>query len=311
MSLLENIRVFVRVVELGSLSAAGRHMRLSPAVCSQRVQSLERHLGVRLFNRTTRQMQPTEQGLIYYEGCLEVMRTLEAAESAVVGAGAEPQGELRVTAPLGLGRDVIAPAIAAFREKYPDIKVRLRMSEHLIDIVKEGLDVAIRLAPMPDSSLTMRKVAECERVLVASPAYVEANGVPGVPHDLASRQCLALRFPGSRQFRWSLSGPGGEERIAVSGDMDSDHSGVLLDWALAGHGIALAPLFEVVGHLRAGRLVTVLRDHTPEPATLAILYPHRQLLPPKTKLFAEFMQRELGRAVERMLDGATRDQLPR
>lgn len=303
MSLLENIQVFVRVVELGSLSAAGRHMRLSPAVCSQRVLSLERHLGLRLFNRTTRQMQPTEQGLVYYEGCLEVVRALEAAESAVVGAGGAPKGELRVTAPLGLGQEVIAPAVLAFRRNYPDIRVRLRMSEHLVDVLKEGLDAAIRLGPMPDSSLTMRKIAECERCLVAAPDYVARRGAPAEPADLERHECLLLRFPGSQQFRWTLDGPGGLHKLSLTGELDSDHGAVLLDWALAGQGVLMKPLFEVAAHLRAGRLVPVLPEWTPEPATLGILYPHRQMVAPKVRLFADFMQGELASAVESMRDG--------
>lgn len=163
--LLENMQVFVRVVELGSLSAAGRHLRLSPAVVSHRLQQLENHLGARLLNRTTRQVQPTEQGAAYYDACQEVLTALEQAESVIADAGGSPRGHLRVTAPLGFARRVLAPLVPAFVARYPQLSVRLRLSDHLLDLVRESVDVAIRLGVLPDSSLIARKLCDCPRVL--------------------------------------------------------------------------------------------------------------------------------------------------
>ncbi len=148
--LLENMQVYVRVVELGSLSAAGRHLRLSPAVVSHRLQQLENHLGVRLLNRTTRQVQPTEQGAAYYEACQEVLAALAHAESVVAETGGTPKGSLRVTAPLGLGRRILAPLIPGFIARYPQLDVRLRLSDHLLDLLREAVDVAIRLAVLAE-----------------------------------------------------------------------------------------------------------------------------------------------------------------
>ncbi len=159
MALLENIRVFVRVLELGSLSAAGRHLRMSPAVVSHRLQQLESHLGVRLLHRTTRQVQPTEQGQAFYNACHDVLQAVEQAEAAVSDAGAMPRGNLRVTAPLGLGRRILAPLIPAFRARHPQVEVRLRLSDHILDLLQEQLDAAVRMAPLPDSSLIVRKIA--------------------------------------------------------------------------------------------------------------------------------------------------------
>lgn len=305
MSLLENIRVFVRVVELGSLSAAGRHMRISPAVASHRMKELEKHVGVRLFNRTTRQLSPTEQGKLFYEGCLEVLHALEQAEATVAAVGGRPRGAIRVTVPLGLGRRVIAPAVPDFHALYPEIEVRLRLSDYMIDLAREGVEVAIRLAALDDSSLKMRKICECERVLCAAPAYLEERGTPETPEDLAEHNCLQLRYPGSTQFRWPLQTKDGISKLAVSGPFESDDGDILTDWALSGQGIIMKPLFEVAGHLRSGALHPVLLQTPPEPVSLAILYPHRRLLAPKIKAFADFMQDRCQQELDAMLGGLT------
>ena len=173
MAYLDNIAVFVRVVELGNLSAAGRDMRISPAVASNRIKELEKHLGVRLFNRTTRQLMPTEHGSVFYAGAKQVLEAVTEAEAAVSALSGQPRGTIRVTAPLGLGRRLIASGIPDFRDKYPDIEVRLRLSDHNVDIMKEGIDVAFRLGLLEDSSLRMRGIMDCERVLVAAPRYLD------------------------------------------------------------------------------------------------------------------------------------------
>ena len=297
MSLLENIRVFVRVVELGGLSAAGRNLRLSPAVISHRLQQLEDHLGVRLLNRTTRQVQVTEQGGVFYEACLEVLGAVERAETAVSEIGATPRGTLRVTAPLGLGRRAVAPLAAAFRDQHPKVEVRLRLSDHLLDLLREGVDVAVRLAALRDSGLVMHKIASCPRLLCAAPAYLAARGVPERPEDLLQHDCLLLRFPGSLQFTWTVSGPDGPMKLAVAGPLDADDGDVLTAWAVAGRGIVLKPRFEVAAELAAGRLVPVLPEFPPEPATLAVLYPHRTHLPGKVRAFTDCIVPRLRAAV--------------
>lgn len=303
MSLLENMRIFVRVVELGSLTMAGRNLRVSPAVASHRLKELEKHLGVRLLNRTTRQLHPTEQGLVYYRGCVEVLHALEIAESSVAEAGGALRGAVKVTAPLGLGRTVVGPAVPLFREKYPEIDVRLRLSDHLLDLLREGADASIRLARIDDSSFTMRKIFDCERVLCAAPAYLARRGVPSEPPDLMRHDCLLLRFPGSQQYQWDLTGPDGPARLPVRGPMDADDGEILTNWAVAGHGIVLRPLFEVATHLRSGALMPVLLDFPAEPVTLAMLYPHRKLLAPKVKAFADFMVDHCGSALRGILGG--------
>jgi DNA-binding transcriptional LysR family regulator len=303
MALLENMRVFVRVVELRSLSAAGRQLRLSPAVVSHRILQLENHLGVRLLNRTTRQTQATEQGSVFYEACLEVLRALEHAESSVAAAGAAPRGSLRVTAPLGFGRRVLAPMVPAFQAAYPHVELRLRLSDHLLDLLNEAVDVAVRMAVLTDSSFIVRKIADCPRILCAAPAYLEAHGEPESPEALVDHHCLLLRFPGSQQFQWTLRGPDGPMKLAVAGRFDADDGDVLTGWALAGQGIVMKPVWEIADHLRAGALRPILPDFPPEPVTLAVLYPHRKLLPVKVKVFADFAVEHIRAHVAHAVEG--------
>ena len=153
--------------------------------------------------------------------------------------------------------------------------------------------MAIRLAVLTDSSLIARKIADCPRLLCAAPSYLAEKGTPERPEDLLDHQCLLLRFPGSQQFRWTLRTAEGPEAVAVSGRMDADDGDMLTEWALLGQGIVLKPAFEVAEHLRGGRLFPYFR--TPEPVTLAVVYPHRRLLPAKVKAFADFMVEEVGR----------------
>lgn len=289
MALLENMRIFVRVVELGSLSAAGRNLRMSPAMVSHRIQQLETHLGVRLLNRTTRQLQATEAGVEFYQGCLEVLEAVERAHSTIVTGSTLPSGSVRVTAPLGFGRRVLAPLVPEFCAANTLVEVRLRLSDHLLDLLREAVDVAVRMATLKDSSFVARKIADLRRVLVAAPSYLAERGQPRTPADLADHNCLLLRFPGTQQFQWTLLDKGEPLKLTVSGRFDADDSDVLTGWALDGRGIALKPLWEVAEHLRSGALVTVLPDHPPEPVALAILYPHRALVPAKVRVFSDHM----------------------
>src|SRR5688572_18789531 len=178
MSYVNNLKTFVRVYELGSMSAAGRDQRVSAAVASARIADLEKHLGVRLFNRTTRSLQPTEQGGIFYKGALKILETIEEAEAAVADVSRSPRGSLHVAAPLGIGKRLIAPLIPGFKDAYPEIDVRLRLSDRRLDITAEGLDMIFMLGALEDSNLRVRPIAECRRVLAASPAYLATRPYP-------------------------------------------------------------------------------------------------------------------------------------
>ncbi len=303
MAYLDNIAVFVRVVELQNLSAAGRDMRISPAVASNRIKELERYLGVRLFNRTTRQLTPTEHGRAFYDGARKVMDAVTEAEAAVSALSGKPRGTIRVTAPLGLGRRLIASGIPEFRERYPDIEVRLRLSDHNVDIMREGIDVAFKLGVLEDSSLKMRGVMECERVLVAAPAYLARKGEPATPADLVSdgHDCLMLRYPGVRELVWSLRIGDDWVKLDVRGPYDSDDGDVLTGWALASHGIINKPRFEVEPFIREGRLQVILPHNPPPPVQLAALYPHKNYQDQKVRLLLDFMADRCQRMIRDVL----------
>lgn len=291
MSYLDNIRTFVRVYELGSMSAAGRDLRISPAVTSSRISQLEEHLGVRLFQRTTRSLNPTEHGRAFYGGACVILESVEHAEAQVIDITENPRGALYVAAPLGVGRRLIAPEVPQFLEKYPEVSVRLRLTDRKVDLTTEGLDLAFFLGQPEDSNLRIRKIADVERVLCASPDYIAARGMPASGADLVSdrHECLNLRFPGATEFQWRLMTEEGPKRFRVSGRYESDDGDVLTDWALAGHGVAMKPAFEVADHLKSGRLVAVATETPPEPIQMACLFTHRRRQDPKTRLFMEFM----------------------
>ncbi|MCC1494307.1 LysR family transcriptional regulator [Cognatishimia sp. F0-27] len=299
MSYFDNIRTFVRVYELGSMSAAGRDLRISPAVTSSRISQLEEHLGVRLFQRTTRSLTPTEQGKSFYRGATDILEAVESAEAQIANITENPKGSLYVAAPLGVGRRLIAPQISDFLSRYPDVSVRLRLTDRKVDLTTEGLDLSFFLGQPEDSNLRIRKIADVPRVLCAAPDYIARRGMPKNGDALLSEghECLNLRFPGATEFRWLLSTKDGPKRFSVSGRFECDDGDVLTDWALAGHGIALKPVFEIADHLRSGRLHPVAQETPPEPIQMACLFTHRRQQDPKTRLFMEFMIERIERVI--------------
>jgi DNA-binding transcriptional LysR family regulator len=300
MSYLDNIRTFVRVYELGSMSAAGRDLRISPAVTSTRIAQLEEHLSVRLFQRTTRNLTPTEQGRLFYPGAVEVLESVEAAEAQVVDITENPRGSIYVAAPLGVGRRLIAPLVPDFIARYPDVTVRLRLTDRKVDLTTEGLDLAVFLGEPEDSTLRIRNIADVDRVLCAAPEYLKTKGMPNTGDDLITQnhECLNLRFPGATEFQWRLQTRDGPKRFKVKGRYESDDGDVLTDWALNGHGIAMKPIFEIADHLRAGRLIEVAKQTPPVPIQMACLFTHRRRQDPKTRLFMDFVIGRIGMAIK-------------
>ncbi len=291
MAYIKNIRMFVRVYELGSMSAAARDQRCSPAVASARIADLERHLGVRLFNRSTRSLTPTENGRLFYDGACAILDSVAEAEAAISQACDNPRGTLFIAAGLGIGRRLIAPLLPDFKALYPNISIRLRLSDRSIDVLTEGLDLMFHMGDLEDSSMKLRAIADIPRLLCAAPSYIERHGNPADGAALVREQhaCLVLRFPGTREFEWTLLTGDGPRRYPVTGPFESDDGDVLTEWALAGHGIVLKPYFEVSAHLAAGRLLPVASATPPLNTQLASLTPHRRMKDSKIGLFTDFM----------------------
>jgi DNA-binding transcriptional LysR family regulator len=295
MAYLDNIRTFVRVYELGSMSAAARDQRISAAVASARISQLEGHLNVRLFQRTTRMLNPTEQGTLFYGGACKILESVEHAEAEINNVTLTPRGTLFVAAPLGLGRRLIAPAVPRFKDAYPLIDIRLRLSDRKLDLAAEGLDVAFFLGVPEDSNMRIRKIADCPRVICAAPDYIARKGSPANGGNLLAdkHDCLNLRYPGAPEFQWPLQTPDGVKRFAVKGPFESDDGDVLTNWALEGHGIVLKPEYEVADYLADGRLVRLLENEPPVPIQMACLYSHRRHQDPKARLIIDFMVRHI------------------
>lgn len=273
------------------MSAAARDQRVSPAVASSRIADLENHLGVRLFNRTTRRLQATDQGRIFYDGAIKILDAISKAEAAIAENTQNPKGTLFVAAPLGFGKKLIAPLVPEFHATYPDVDVRLRMSDRRVDLTEEGLDISFFLGVPEDSNYRVKVIAECDRVLLASPHYVASRGMPKSGADLISEKhaCLMLRFPGSKEFRWTLKTGSGSSTYAVSGPFEADDGEVLTDWAVAGHGIINKTRFEASEYLQAGTLVEVAQETPPTTVQFGCLYPHKTHQDPKVRLFIDFM----------------------
>jgi DNA-binding transcriptional LysR family regulator len=303
MSYVNNIRMFVRVYELGSMSAAARDQRTSPAVASARISELEKHLGIRLFNRTTRSLQATENGRIFYDGARRVLDAIDEAEAAVMDVTKTPRGTIFVAAPLGIGRRFIAPNVPAFKDQYPQIDVRLRLSDRIIDVVAEGIDVAFHLGRLEDSTLKVQTIADCPRILCAAPAYIARRGNPadGAALIAEDHDCLNLRFPGAKEFQWTLQTADGPRRFDITGPFESDDGDVLTGWALDGRGIILKPTFEVADHLRSGALVPVATATSPLPTQLSSLSQHRRLKDPKVRLLTDYMSARIKEEMRRAM----------
>ena len=260
MAYVESLRVFARIIELGSITSGGRDLRLTPAVASKRIKELEKHLGVRLFNRTTRSLTPTGVGRVFYKEAKKVLASIDVAENAISQFSDTPRGVIRVTAPLGFGRRIIAPLVPGFVEKFPDTEIRMRLSDRKVNILAEELDMAFFIGSPLDSNLKLRKIANCNRILCASPKYLLKMGTPKFPNDLINgiHNCLLLRYPRSPEYFWTLKTNNGHQKLNVSGKFDADDGDVLTQWALSGYGIVNKPYFEIREQLENGDLIQVL-----------------------------------------------------
>ncbi|WP_321798541.1 LysR family transcriptional regulator [Caballeronia sp. J97] len=288
---LLDVGLFVRAAALANLSAAAREFGLSPAVASARIAGLERMLGARLLHRTTRRVSVTQEGEIFATHARELLDAADAARASVGRARERPHGRLRVTMPSSLGRQHISPLIPAFLRQYPGVSIDLRMTDQIVDLVDEGIDLAVRIGALKDSTLIAKKLASNRRVLCASPGYLAAHGTPRHPADLVDHECAIL----ADQRDWSFVTPTGAIDVRVSGRLVTDNGEVIRDALAAGIGIGLKSTWSVAPLLASGELVTVLDDY-PLAQTVAIwaVYPSRAFVPPKTLAFIEFLSAQFG-----------------
>ncbi len=287
-----SMSIFRRVVEAGSFSAVARETRLSQPTVSKHIAALEERLGTRLLNRSTRQLNLTDAGREHYEHCVRILDDLAEAESSVGRRTSQPTGTLRISTPIAFGRLQILPRLWRFIAAYPELKIDLLMDDHNIDLVKEGVDVVIRMGPMESSSLIAQKIGDCARVTVASPDYLAAHGEPGKPADLKQHDCLVFTLLSTRN-EWYFTGHKGMEKVRVKGRFSTNSPDAIREAALAGMGIAVTPLWLIDGCIEAGRLKPVLNDYRPTPMAVHAAYPDRRFVPRKVRAFIEHIHATL------------------
>lgn len=279
--------VFVRTVRCGSLSAAARTLSLTPAAVSYRLTKLEGRLGTRLLHRTTRRLVLTEDGSEYLQHAQRLIGELEKAEAAVSRRDEVPQGTLKVTMPSSFGRQHIAPLVPKFLKRHPLMRLNLNLSDQILDIMEEGVDLSIRICELRDSDFIARKLAPDHRVVCASPEYLESHGVPQKPADLAGHNCLMLM----QQPYWTFKGPEGLERIKVSGNFECNNGEAIREAALSGLGLALKATWDIAGAIKTGRLKTLLDDYPIASETsIWAVYPSRRNVPAKVTAFILFLK---------------------
>ena len=296
MDIFDDMRVFSAVVEKGSFSEAGRTLRMSPALVSHRIARLEGHLGTTLFNRTTRKVSVTEAGLRYYDDCLDIRRRVAEAENRITEDDDAPKGILKVSSGGSFGDTFLTQCISEFAVEYPDIHLQYRMTDALIDMLSESMDVCVRVGPLVDSSLKSRILASCPRYIYGSPDYLEKHGTPQNPHELVNHNCLLLRFPGSTQFKWRFVGKSGDYELPVTGTLDSNSGQILTQWALDGAGLIFKAPWEITDHVTSGQLVPILTGHMPDDAYVAALYPYDRYVPPRVRVFIDFLAEKMKKA---------------
>lgn len=294
MDKFEQIRAFTQVVVSGGFAAAARQMGLSRSSVNKLVIALEKELNVQLLHRSTRVVSPTETGLAFYERCIEILSSWEEAERSVRQLHAEPQGNLRINAPMTFGTTHLAPAIADFTAQYPDLQVQLTLNDRFIDPIEEGFDVTVRIAePQPTSALSIQPLASAKRVLCAAPAYLEKYGRPNHPRELRSHSCLHYGQVAIEK-RWTLTGVDGDHTVAVGGVLCSNNGEALMAAAIRGLGIVLLPCFIVDRAIQSGTLRLVLPDYHPSGLTIHLLYPISRHLSIKTRLLVDFLKERFG-----------------
>lgn len=301
MDRFEAMSLFAAIVDAGSLSAAGRRLRVPLATVSRRLAELEAHLGTRLLTRSTRRLEITDAGREYLAACRQIIEQVDEAERIAAGAHAKVQGQLVIAAPIVFGRLHLVPVAAAFLELHPAVDVRLQLGDRNVNLIEEHVDVALRIGVLPDSSLVATHVGEIGRVVCASPAYLAKFGTPRSLDDLARHRCIgfaAVEAPDT----WTFAGPGGaERRITVRTRMTVTTADAAIAAARCDLGLARVLSYQVADALREGSLVRVLASEEPPSVPASLIYPGQGRLPMKTRAFIDFA---VGRLRARLREAA-------
>lgn len=289
MDAISDLDFFIRLVKQGSLAALARELGLTPPAISTRLSQLEKRLGVRLLNRTTRRLSVTHEGEIYLATGARLLDDLQELERTIASSRATPKGLLRVNATFGFGRRHIAPAIVEFARLYPQVEVQLELTDRAVNLADKAFDIGIWFGTVPDSRMVARKIAANRRLLCASPAYLKTAGMPQTPHDLQTHQCIVLRESDAAYGTWHLLRGNKRETVKVRGSLSTNDGETALLWALAGFGILTRSEWDARAHLQTGNLKLVLEDWTLPDADIFAVYPERMNLSAKVSAFIDFL----------------------
>jgi DNA-binding transcriptional LysR family regulator len=291
--LLENLALFLLIVEKGGLSAAGREVGLSPTSVSERLGALEKHYGATLLTRTTRSISLTDEGRLLVDGARRMLADAEDIESNIKLGTERISGLIRLSAPVDLGRNRIVPILDQFLEDNPNVSVDLNLTDGFLDLAGQGIDFAIRYGALSDSTLRVRKLSEGRRVVCASPAYLSVHGTPQHPSELAQQQCILMRFGANIHREWQFRADGRSFKVLVSGRRIANDGDQVRQWCLAGHGICIKSYIDVRDDLEAGRLIEVLEAYSLQGVDLQIVYPSGHALPRRVKLLMDEISSKL------------------
>jgi LysR family transcriptional regulator, regulator for bpeEF and oprC len=286
---LKSMATFQRVVEAGSFSAVARENNQSQSSISKLVAALEQHLSTKLLNRSTRQLTLTEEGQEYYGYCCQIINDLAEAEASVGEKQSQPVGTLRISATEPFGKIYIVPFLWDFLSQYPELKMDLILDNRYVDLVKEGIDVAIRVGPLQDSSLIARKVGSSARVVVASPDYLARRGEPKQPSDLEKHDCITYSLS-QAPTSWDFKSAGKIQKITVSGRLRASSPDVIGEATVAGLGISTMMLYSANEYIRQGKLKVILREFELPPYDINAVYTERKFVPQKVKSLISFLR---------------------
>lgn len=287
MDRLDAMRLYVAISDAGSLSAAARTLKIPLPTVSRKLALLEKHLGVRLVVRTTRKLVLTDPGRTYLDSCRRLLAEIEDAERMAAGEYDAPKGRLYITAPIVFGRLHVLPVALAFLKAYPEVDLRLSLADRIADMIEEGVDVALRIAHLADSSLIAARVGAVRLVTCAAPGYLKANGTPQTPSDLIQHHCIASANL-SATDRWSYRVDGADQTFPIRSRLTVTTAEAAIDAAIAGIGITRVLSYQAATAIKAGRLRLLLRPYELPEIPVSLVHPEARLTPPKVRAFLDF-----------------------
>lgn len=287
--LLDNLRLFLMIVEKGGMATAGREFGLSPARVSERLSNLERHYGVSLLNRTTRSISLTEEGHELAKSAKNILSEVDDLQARIKLGHEQISGMIHISATIDFGRSKVAPILDSFMKEHPDIDINLTLTDGNVDLVADGIDLAFRFGNLEDSSLHYKRLGENKRLVCASPAYIKKHGMPKHPFDLVEHNCLLVTFGNYIDRHWRFMVDGQAKRVSVKGKRIANNGELIADWCRAGHGIAFKSEWDVREDIKAGNLVEVLKEFRMPPATFQIVYPENAIKTRRIKLLVDYI----------------------